>query len=146
MNTSRPIVQAHPETGEVVVERPNPEFASIRVDQETTSFEGGFLNKTKRVAFIGGRTEDLKALNFKAGKKMPGKIVVHEAISPFWDGQEPKINPETAEVLTHNGQEIYRNAFYTENVDATDKLLDHDKQTVSNTVSQESDTPAFVAE
>lgn len=144
MNTQkRPQITAHPETGEIVIPNPNkPEFGSVRIDQEVSSMEDGFLNRQHRVAFLGGRVEDLEAMGFKAGQTLPGKIVIQEATTPFYDGQQPKINPQTEEVLTTNGQEIYRQAKYTDNLNASDSLLSHD--TVDQTVSESQQQTAEV--
>ena len=134
-NQKRPQVVAHPETGEVVTPNPKkPQFGSVRIDQEVVSVEGGFLNRQNRVAFLGGRVEDLQSMGYKEGQKLPGKIIIKESLTPFYADQTPKINPETDEVLTQNGNPIYRDLKYTENINASDSLLEHD--TVDQTISE----------
>lgn len=129
-------IVAHPETGDIVTQNPNkPEYGSVRVDQEVKTFTNGYLNKTKRVAFIGGRMEDLTEMNFREGQELPGKIIVEERLEPFYPGQSPKINPETEEVLTQGGNPIYRNSFYTEDLTAFDMPLSHDNVDQGSTVS-----------
>lgn len=124
---SKVTIVTHPETGNVVTQNPNkPEYGSIRVDQEVKTFTNGYLNRSKRVAFIGGTMEDLNEMNFREGQILPGKIVVKEQLEAFYSGQSPKINPETNEVLTQGGQPIYRNSFYTEDLTAFDMPLTHD--------------------
>lgn len=142
MNTSKVKIKAHSESGEIVTQNPNkPDFGSIRVDQEITSFEGGFLNRQNRVAFIGGRMEDLQSLGYKEGTTLPGKIVVIETLEPQYTGHSPKINPETGEELTQSGQAIYRDTKYTENQNVSDQLLSHDtvEQTVEAKEKQEAE-------
>ena len=128
-------VTANPDTGNVVTESTNPEFAYIRVEQERTSLENGFLNKQTRSAIIGGRTEELNELGWEAGKTLPGQIIVEEQLEPFYNNQDPKINPETGEILKVDGQPIYRQSRYTENMKLSDDLIQHD------TVSQQSEAP-----
>jgi len=144
MNTS-PKITKHPETGAIITPNPNkPEYGSVRVDQEVKTFTNGFLNRTNRVAFIGGRLEDLNEMGFKDGQKLPGKIVVKEQLEPFYEGQGPKINPETDEVLTQDDHPIYRNTYYTENMNDQDMLLSHD--TVEETVDSEQEVHQTIDE
>ena len=144
MNTS-PKITKHPETGAIITPNSNkPEYGSVRVDQEVKTFTNGFLNRTNRVAFIGGRLEDLNKMGYKDGQKLPGKIVVKEQLEPFYPGQDPKINPETDEVLTQGGHPIYRNTYYTENINEQDMLLSHD--TVEETVDSEEEVHQTIDE
>jgi hypothetical protein len=131
-NFKNPTIVAHPVTSEVVTQNPDkPDYGSIRVDQVITTMENGFLNRSKRVAFIGGKLEDLKELGYKAGQVLPGKNVIKESTTPFYDRQQPKINPKTGEVVTINGQEIYRQTVYTADAHAQDELVQHDRVTVN---------------
>ena|SRR5690606_4057021 len=108
-------VIAHPETGKVVTENPNkPGEGSVRFDQEVNTMEGGYYNKRKRTAFIGGKVEDLESLGLKAGQTMPGRIVQKESYEPFYDGQSAKINPTTNEVIQKNGKDVFFQFVYTE--------------------------------
>ncbi len=53
------IVAVHPVTKAVITVNTNkPEFGTIRVDQAITTMENGFLNNTKRSAFITGKVAD----------------------------------------------------------------------------------------
>jgi hypothetical protein len=145
-NFKNPTIVAHPETNEVVTQNPNkPEYGSIRVDQIITTMENGFLNRSKRVAFIGGKLEDLKELGYKANQVLPGKLVVKESTTPFYAGQSPKINPETGEVMLSNGQEIYRQTVYTSDINAQDNLVQHDTVTVDSELPMvEENLPSIV--
>lgn len=131
-------VVAHPETGNVVTPNENkPGEASIRLDQEVNSMEGGYLNKSRRTVFIGGKIEDLQSLNFRAGQTLPGKIVRRESFEPFYEGQSPKINPTSGEIMRKNGQEIYFQFQYTENETEPDYLwLGSTEVEVSESVQQ----------
>lgn len=113
-------VVAHPETGAVITPRKNnPEYGVIRLDQESVSMENGYLNKSNRTAWLGGKIEDLQSLNLKAGSTLPGKIVRKESHTPFYEGQSPKINPQTSEVVLKDGKEVYMQDMYTDDLDAS---------------------------
>jgi len=99
---------------------------------------------SKRTAFI---TLEEDALEFLAGDlndgadfPVAGKICIEETLTPYVrkDGtkQEPKINPTTEEVITYNGQPVYRNSFFTEDINQADVFL---KESAS--VEAGSDTP-----
>jgi hypothetical protein len=47
------------------------------------------------------------AANFKVGQTVPFDILLEEKITPAYDGQEPKINPTTSEVIMFNGSRVY---------------------------------------
>jgi len=101
-------VVAHPTTGDVITQNVNkPEFGTLRLDSESVSMSGGYLNKNKRTAFVGGNYAELQSLGLKAGQAMPGLIQKQESFSPFYEGQSPKINPSTQEVIFKNGKEVF---------------------------------------
>tara|TARA_B100000519_G_scaffold57704_1_gene48237 strand:+ start:98 stop:619 length:522 start_codon:yes stop_codon:yes gene_type:complete len=61
------------------------------------------------------------------------KIVIEETHNQrTWDGgeQQPKVNPKTGDVLTKNGNPIYRNTWVTFDVTEEDTYIAHDKATV----------------
>ena len=119
----------------------NPEWGFIMLRSTFMSITpNGFRNEEKRVGRYMARIEDLvkdvENFNLKEGddfgrKVFPVKLVVKEQTEPFYEGQEPKINPSTDEVITHNGQEIYRNTF-VQPLDSAepDALLSIDKVSV----------------
>jgi hypothetical protein len=93
----------------------------------------GFLNRQKRVAFLRSDIETLKeyvsSLNLKAGSTVPGKIVVEESTTPYFEGQEPKINPTSGEICTSDGAFVYRNSYLGTSAQE-DTLLKTDRVTV----------------
>ncbi len=114
-------VAVHPTTGLVITpSKKNPEWGTVRVDSENTSFSNGMMNVSKRSAFIRGRIEHLTARGLRGGQTLPGKIQKQESFNPFYEGQSPKINPTTNEVVLTEGKETYLQFEYTEDVNALD--------------------------
>lgn len=125
---ANPVVVTANDQGQVVIPSSNPEFGYIRVEQVTTSFNGGWMRKEKRSAIIRGKFEDLESLNFKAGQPLPGKIQVIESLTPTNANdsqQDLKVNPQNGEMLVVDGAPIYRTANYVQDVNAADVLLQH---------------------
>jgi len=114
----------------------NPDYGYIRVEENgATSFgTGGWLNTNSKTALIKGKTSDLKTFitknNVKLGYELPGKIVIVEQTTPFYEGQQPKINPSTSEVLyvTVNGVQkpIYRQTEFTQDTTREDNMIQHE--------------------
>jgi hypothetical protein len=106
------------EANGVIGVNPNkPEFGSIMMRTTSWNTDGGFLNKASRVHFLSGKVEELKelcaAFSLNAGddysaKVAPSRLIVQESTTPFYDGQAPKINPSTDEIVTYNGADVYR--------------------------------------
>ncbi len=127
-------VTKHPTTGDVVTQSTkNPEWGTLRVDSENKSFSGGILNVSKRSAFIRGRMADLQAMNFRDGQVLQGKIQKQESFEPFYEGQNPKINPTTNEVVLTNGKQSFIQFEYVEDPNTPDVWMG----TTSNEVSKE---------
>lgn len=125
-------VAVHPVTKEVItVNVKKPEFGTIRLDQESISMENGFLNKLKRSAFINGKIEDLKLLNYKEGQILAGQIIRKESRKIMFDNQNPKINPTTKQIHLIDGQPVYFKDYYTEDMSAKDELI----KSVTNNIS-----------
>lgn len=117
----KPVVVKHPETGLVITPSVNkPEFGTIRIDQEVNVFNNGFFAVQKRTAFVRGRITDLESLGLKDGSTLDGKIIRKESFEPFYENQEPKINPQTNEVILTDGRPTYLEFEYTEDKDASD--------------------------
>lgn len=117
-------VAQHPETGAVITPSTNNSaFGTIRLDSEHESMEKGFVNIQKRSAFVRGKIEDLNALGLKSGQSLPGKIIKRESFEPFYEGQRPKINPSSGEIMLTNGRETYLEFVYTEDANATDQWV-----------------------
>lgn len=124
MNTV--IVKSHPESGLVITpSKNNPEWGTIRVEQTSFTMTNGILNKSTRVAFLRGKIADFKALDLKAEKAYPihGKLAVRESFEPFYEGQASKVNPKTSEEITVNGLPVYRETYFTSNMDEADELI-----------------------
>jgi len=130
---------AHETHGIISVNNSNPEYGSIMLRSKSIELREGWLREVSRVGRISNRVEELvkivETYNLKEGddfsaKVMPVKLVVKERNTPFYDGQEPKINPTTGEVVMHNGSEIYRNTFVEPaGSDSVDEMLVSDKVT-----------------
>lgn len=117
-------VVKHPETGNVITVNVNkPEYGTIRLDQKTVSMENGFLNKTNRTVFIGGTVEDLTSMNYKDQQVIAGKIIRKESFTPFFEGQSPKINPSTQEIITKDDKPVYMQDSYTTVLTAGDEWV-----------------------
>jgi hypothetical protein len=116
--------------GNVITVSPNnPEFGWIRVEQTATQInDRGWLRNAKRSAFIKGKVEDLKASNYKEDTEINGKIVVVESLVPF-NSENPdrdlKIAGETGVICRIDDQPIYRQTFFTTNLNAYDELITH---------------------
>jgi hypothetical protein len=126
------------EMGQVVVpSNNNPEYGYVRVETTSQSFVNGWLRNEKRSALIKGFVKDLTALEKMT--TLPGKIVIKETTEPAYDGQKPKINPSTQEVIKHGGKPIYRNSMFTQNMQEFDIILEADKVKQSNVVMLSTD-------
>ena len=110
-------VAKHPVTGNVItISEKNPEFGTIRLDAEQNVFSNGFFSVQKRTAFVRGRLVDLESLSLKDGQILAGQIVRKESFEPFYEGQAPKINPTTSEVVLTDGRPTYLEFEYTEDM------------------------------
>lgn len=107
----------------------NPEYGYIRVEQNATQInDQGWLKNVKRSALIKGKVEDLMACNYAEGEEISGKIVVRESLKPF-NPNDPerdlKIAGETGVICRIDDQPIYRQTFFTSNLNANDELMMH---------------------
>ena len=107
------------------------EVGSVMVQSKALSGLSGLGRVQTRTAFI---TLEQEALDFLGdslidGAILPvaGKIVIEETLTPYVrkDGskQEAKINPTTNQVITYQGQPVYRNTYFSEDVNAQDVFL-----------------------
>lgn len=130
-------VAAHPDTGNVITPSSNnPKFGTIRVDSEHKSFEGGFVNISKRSAFIRGKMSDLNSLGLRKGQALQGKIIKKESFEPFYEGHASKINPQTGEAILTNGRETYLQYEYTADKNACDTWVGETPAEVSSNVQE----------
>lgn len=123
-------IKAHPETGNIITPSSNnPEYGTIRVDKSTQSFNNGFFQISNRTAFIRGRITDLTAmvegLNLSDGSTMEGKIIKRESFNPFYEGQDPKINPSTGEIVLTDGKPTYLEYMFTQDAGLTDAWVEN---------------------
>jgi len=127
------IMKAHPETGvlgtEATLSNGN-KGAWVRVEQSTVQINNGFIEERKRVAFA--FVPDALKAQILDGKKdgdefpLEGKIVIKEALQPFYEGQEPKRAGEDGGICVKNGRPIYRQIVFTSNMAEEDELIPHD--------------------
>jgi hypothetical protein len=118
------------ENGNVIgVFKNNPEYGYIRVEHATPVIsDTGWLRVSKRSSFIKGKVEQLQECNYTEGQELSGKIVVIESLTPFnMDNpdRDLKIAGDTGVICRIDDQPIYRQAFYTTNMSATDELIYH---------------------
>lgn len=117
-------------TGNVIgVSQNNPEYGYLRVEQETTQInDQGWLRKVKRGALIKGLVQDLIDCNYKAGDQITGKIVVRESLTPFNPNnpdRDLKIAGTTGVICRIDDQPIYRQTFFTNDLEANDQFIMH---------------------
>ena len=131
-------VVANKNTGEVVTMRTitdkngdSREVGVVMVQSKTLSGLSALGRVSTRTAFITLEEEALEFLgnDLQDGAEFPiaGKICIEETLTPYIrkDGskQESKINPTTKEVITFKGSPVYRNSFFTEDVNHADVFL-----------------------
>ena len=118
-------VVKHPETGEIITQSANnPAWGTVRVDAPSVEFSNGIMNKRNRTAFIRGEIVNLKEMFKTDGQKIPGKIVRITSSQPFYAGQQPVSNPQTAEVVMKNGSPFYQNYVFTTNLSEFDREVE----------------------
>ena len=123
-------VVAHPTTGAIITPSSNnPEWGTVRVDAQSVEFNNGIMNTRSRTAFIRGEIKNLKQVFTRAGQILQGKIIKETSSEPFYAGQTPVINPQTAEIVMKNGAPFYQNYVFTTNLSDSDR--DVTPQTVS---------------
>ena len=125
-------------TSIVVISKNNPESAGIMLRSNTIGInDQGFMAEEKRVAWFKGRTEQIESFVKQYGLKdgsifpIPVKLIVKESTTPFYNNQEPKVNPTTGEVINHNGSPVYRQTIVVaESSSEVDVKLASDKEQV----------------
>ena len=124
----------------------NPEIGSIQIKDTSIKLGvNGFVQKNNRSAFIRGNIKDLTALNLKDGQDLSSvfgnkKMVVKESTTPFYPGQNPKINPQTSDLIKSKGACIYSETIIVdEHSEEVDILLVADKVeiNVKSTIPEE---------
>lgn len=127
---SNKVLVAADKNGNVIgVSTNNPDYGYFRVEQQATQIDdNGWLRNAKRSALIKGKVEDLMAAGYTEGTELPGKIVVRESLQPFNPNnpdRDLKIAGDTGVICRIDDEPIYRQTFYTSNLNAYDELITH---------------------
>ena len=128
---SKVIVTADKNGNVITVSENNPEYGWVRVEQQgiIEINQKGFLRQTTRSAFIKGKIEDLVKVNYKSGSTISGRIVVKESFEPFNPNnpdKDLKIAGDTGVICRVGDQPIYRQTFFTQDLNAADEFISHD--------------------
>lgn len=135
-------VRAHKETGEIITvkEYDNGNVIGsvlVQLDAPMKAGRNGFAVKDKRAGFYKVSGEDMisEFEEIMAGVKdgdefpLPVKIVVKESTRPFYEGQEPKLNVSTDEIVTIAGRPIYMSQEVVDiDSEETDSLIRSEEQ------------------
>lgn len=114
-------LMSHPTTNLVITPSTNnPEWGTVRLESEQTTFANNVMNKNKRVAFIRGEIKNLEQVFKTAGQFFPGKIVYRNSFTPLYEGHKPKINPTNQQPVLTDGKLTYFESIYTEDSSAVD--------------------------
>lgn len=114
-------LMSHPTTNLVITPSTNnPEWGTVRLESEQTTFANNVMNKSKRVAFIRGEIKNLEQVFKNAGQLFQGKIIYRNSFTPLYEGHKPKINPRTQEPVLTDGKLSYMESIYTEDTSAVD--------------------------
>jgi hypothetical protein len=100
-----------------IEESKNPLYKTIYICQvakkpnaATSTAQSFFLgwDDTRILRTIHNASADVVAAKgLKAGQEVPFDILSEEKIFPAYEGQEPKVNPKTAEVIMFQGNRVY---------------------------------------
>ena len=129
----------------IIQECKNPEFSTLLIGCDTREVNNNFLSLVKRRGFFIGKTSDIedmiKEYDLKEGSEFPldCKIIIQEQTTPFYEGQQPKVNPVTGEVITSNGEVVYRQSTVVDAKDNRDDIkLPSDSTSVNNSIKEAS--------
>ena len=107
----------------------NDEYGYVRVEQKAATINTeGWVKVSKRSAIIKGKIEDLKQFGFQKDKTIPGKIIVKESFVPFNSispERDLKYAGDTGVVCRVDDQPIYRQSFFTTDLNQHDDLISH---------------------
>lgn len=90
----------------------NPNYKTIFACQEVkgggaTAAQELLLGWGNRIIRAIHNADSKIASKFKVGDVLPLDILSEEKTIPAYDGQKPKVNPSTSEVITFEGLEVY---------------------------------------
>lgn len=78
---------------------------------EAQAFFLGWGNRKRLLRAVQSADKSIvQKLGLKMGSVVPFDILVEEKTVPAYEGQTPKINPVTGEVITHQGMPVYEHA------------------------------------
>lgn len=122
-------VTADPSGQAIVASKESPEYGYVRVSQTRNIVdERGWLRNKPVAALILGSVADLKAAGYQANQELEGKIVIKESLTPF-NKKNPekdiKVAGKTGITCMVGNQPIYRKAFYSQDAEAKDVLVQH---------------------
>jgi hypothetical protein len=119
-----------------------PLYGSMILTAEEITIKDGFVNSRKKIGFITGKYDELVTMITKYGliegtnfsvAVAPHRIVVLERVESELNGElgfTEKINPSTKQILSKDGEPIYRKTeVVEEGSDIVDILISHDKDT-----------------
>jgi hypothetical protein len=129
MTQGKVVVKADEHGNVIGVSKNNPEYGYIKIQQSSIQInEQGWLKSVVRTALVKGKVTDLIECNFHDNQELSGKIIVKESLIPF-NQENPdrdlKIAGATGIVCRVDDQPIYRQTFYTQNLNAVDELITH---------------------
>ena len=123
------IAKLNPDTGELFTIGKKEDYCSVRVESSTLDNDEGFWTIRTRIATIRLKVELAEAMIAKGllkdGKELPikGKIIIRESFQPFYEEQEPKMNPKTKNVICIGHRPVFRQSIFTSNMDERDMFI-----------------------
>jgi hypothetical protein len=128
------------EDGLIRLNTNKPEYGSLMLSTTVVTINNNFLNKSRRVGFITGKVEDIEDIiltnNLTDGSDFSKEVSPHRIITlekvesemtEDHKGFSEEINPSTGEVLSKEGQVIFRRTMVvSEGSDLVDTLVSHD--------------------
>jgi hypothetical protein len=90
----------------------NPKFTTIFACQEVkgggaTAAQELLMGWGNRIVRAIHNADSVIAAKFKIGDVLPLDILSEEKTVPAYDGQSPKVNPSTGEIITYQGLPVY---------------------------------------
>tara|TARA_R100000329_G_C7605501_1_gene214799 strand:+ start:228 stop:842 length:615 start_codon:yes stop_codon:yes gene_type:complete len=136
-------VVANNEGNIISVSPHNPEWGSIRIQQNTYTWNNkGFRNANKRTFFLKAKIDELKECDYTVDTQFSGNIIIKESFEPFFTNTNHKdyerlrdkdlkmagdtgiickgVDPETGELRS-----IYRTTEYDHTGQLPDTLIPH---------------------
>jgi len=148
-STENKVTIVSDDNGNVInVSTNSPEYGYIKMEQTTPMIDlEGWVKIQKRNCLLKGKLVDLQALALKGGDTIPGKLVVKESFIPF-----SSVNPErhlkyagnTGVICRVDDQPIYREVFYTADVNTQDSFIVHtNKQEIKDALEVKKSVKLF---